>query len=66
MKMLDRIYNRLSNFENISRSALEKICGTLIHMFISCFVFLLVLLQGFLTQHYIVTPQCASELAPVS
>lgn len=43
MKMLHRIYNRLSNFEKISRSALEKICGTLVHVFVSCFVFLLAL-----------------------
>lgn len=61
MKMLHRIYNRLSNFEKISRNALEKICGTLIHMFVSCFTFLLVLLQGFLTQHYVVTPQHAGD-----
>lgn len=66
MKMLYRIYNRLSNFEKISRSALQKICGTLIHIFVSCFVFLLVLSQGFMTQHYIVIPQRASELPPVS
>lgn len=38
MKMLHRIYNRLSNFEKISRSALEKICGPHI-CFLLCFSF---------------------------
>jgi len=87
MKKLHNIYDRLSNFEKISETALEKFCGNLIHLLVACFIVLLVLLlwqiffhnvnhhngcfrvhtwQGFLTQHCIVTPKHASELAPLS
>lgn len=44
MKMLQKIYDRLSNFEKIPENALEKFCGNLIHLFIACFTVTLVLL----------------------
>lgn len=44
MKILQKIYDRLSNFEKIPESALEKFCGNSIHLFIACFIVTLVLL----------------------
>lgn len=44
MKILHQIYGRLSNFEKISKTALEKFCGNLILLFVACFIVLLVLL----------------------
>lgn len=51
--MLHEIYDRLSNFEKISKTALEKLCGNLIHLFVACFIVLLVLLPWHLFFHIV-------------